>query len=606
MKLLSTLLSLSIGKLFLFILLMVALLTAVTSQTTPTIEAAEMADFLPTPNNPCSGIYLPSIIGDSEAEIAFFGQGIAPPPLSPSYESCAGFPDFNGDGYADLAIGVPDEDVGATEAAGAVNVIYGTANGLVALDANALTDDQIWHRGITGLNEPIAIDSYDRFGEALAYGDFNNDGYDDLAIGVPGSLINGQEGVGAVQVLYGSANGLALKGTQTWSQDLAGITGAPEMNDRFGETLAAGDFNGDGIDDLAIGVPHESVFSGGVEVDHAGAVNIIYGADGGLSSIFDDILTQGSVAFFATLEQDDHFGDTLTSGDFNGDSIDDLAVGIRLENVGALTTGAVQIFFGGIASGILDPADAVDGVPIYPQEITANTTGVDNALEAGDQFGFSLAAGDFNGDGYDDLAIGSPYEDVGALYSAGAVNILFGANGGPLTNPTTTAVPAPIWHQNSSGIDGTAASAEYFGWSLEAADFNNDGYVDLAIGIRRELDPFAGILNIGAVQILYSDNTGPTADGNQLLYDPDNPADEDQFGVALTAVDANGDSYIDLIVGAPDDDPVGLGINNVGSVFVFHSDSNGVSQSDSQTWYQGNNGVIGAPEADDRFGNSLP
>ncbi|VAW33197.1 putative integrin-like protein, partial [hydrothermal vent metagenome] len=486
---------------------------------------------------------------------------------------------------------------------GAVNVIYGTVNGLVALDANALTGDQIWHRGISELSEQIAIDTGDRFGEALAYGDFNNDGYDDLAIGVPGSLIDGQDNVGAVQVLYGSANGLTVEGTQTWSQDGGGIMGAPEAGDRFGETLAAGDFNGDGIADLAIGVPDESVDATSL----AGAVNIIYGTDSGLSSINDEILTQSTIPFFAAPESGDQFGDALTSGDFNGDGIDDLAVGIPFENDGALAnTGAVQIFFGGTASGLLDPADAVDGVPIYPQEITANTTGVDNGMEAGDRFGFSLSAADFNGDGYDDLAIGSPYEDVGALQFAGAVNILFGASGGPLTNPTTTAVPAPIWHQDIGGISSAAAASEFFGWSLEAADFNNDGYVDLAIGVIRELDPAAGVLNIGAVHILYSNNTGPTAIGDQLLYDPDNPADEDQFGRTLTAVDANGDSYIDLIVGAPLDDPVGLGINNVGSVFVFPADSDGISQSNSQNWYQGNNGVRGAPEADDRFGNSLP
>ncbi|MCP4420853.1 MAG: hypothetical protein GY805_29945, partial [Chloroflexi bacterium] len=519
-------------------------------------------------------------------------------------------PDFNGDGYADLAIGIPNEDItieGLTFVdAGSVQVIYGTVDGLNASAAGgSLHNDQVWHRGREGLADLINISIGDNFGQALAPADFNNDGYDDLAIGVPGSLIDGNDNVGAVQVMYGSSDGLTVEKSQTWSQDIASIIGSPEAGDRFGETLAAGDFDGDGVADLAIGVPDEGVLAG-ADQTQAGAINIIYSSGSGLSTLYDDILTQNSVMFFASAEPFDHFGDVLTSGDFNGDGIDDLVVGTPFEDVGVETNaGAVQIYFGGTDSGILD-SDG-EGTPIYPQEITANTTGVDNTLEAGDRFGFSLAAADFNRDGYDDLAIGSPYEThgagAGALQFAGAVNIVFGADSGPLSNATTTAVLAPIWHQSSTGIISSAAGNEFFGWSLEAADFNNDGYVDLAIGVPN--DEVLGI-HVGSVHILYSDKTGPSAAGDTLIYDPDNPAEDDEFGRAVTAVDSNGDSYIDLVVGAPDDDPVGVGVDNAGSVFVFHSDSDGVSQTDNQNWYQDHLGMIGTPETDDQLGSSLP
>ncbi|MCP4419036.1 MAG: hypothetical protein GY805_20660, partial [Chloroflexi bacterium] len=375
--------TLSNSKIFLFTGLVVALLTAVTPKHPASIAKAAPAA---TANNLCFSIYLPIIIGG--AGVAPPDDGAVPVDLPHSYESCEGFPDFNGDGYADLAIGIPSEDItieGLTFVdAGSVQVIYGTANGLNASAAGeSLHNDQVWHRGREGLAVLINISIGDNFGQALAPGDFNNDGYDDLAIGVPGSLIDGNDDVGAVQVMYGSSDGLTVEKSQTWSQDNASIIGSPEAGDRFGETLAAGDFNGDGVTDLAIGVPDEGVLAG-ADQTQAGAINIIYSSGIGLSTLYDDLLTQNSVMFFASAEPYDHFGDVLTSGDFNGDGIDDLAVGIPFEDDsgGEVNAGAVQIYFGGTDSGILD-ADG-EGTPIYPQQITANTTGVDNALEAGD------------------------------------------------------------------------------------------------------------------------------------------------------------------------------------------------------------------------------
>ena len=115
--------------------------------------------------------------------------------------------DFNGDGLADLAVGVPYDDLpgirgqGWVYDAGAVNVIYGSYAGLSA----TMYADQYWHQNVAGVED--TAEAADNFGYAVAVGDFNGDGSDDLAIGVPGEDVSGVQDAGAVNVLYGSGLG---------------------------------------------------------------------------------------------------------------------------------------------------------------------------------------------------------------------------------------------------------------------------------------------------------------------------------------------------------------------------------------------------------------
>ena len=109
--------------------------------------------------------------------------------------------DFDNDGFADLAVGVPREGVGTAELAGAVNVLDGSANGLSGAGS------QLFVQGGGGVSD--AAEPFDFFGNALAAGDFDNDGFIDLAIGVPGEDIGTIADAGAVNVLYGSASGLS-------------------------------------------------------------------------------------------------------------------------------------------------------------------------------------------------------------------------------------------------------------------------------------------------------------------------------------------------------------------------------------------------------------
>ena len=136
--------------------------------------------------------------------------------------------------------------------------------------------------------------------------DFNADGRDDVAIGVPGNRVGHVNRAGAVHVLYGrpgSSQGLGPVGDQLWTQRglLAeggythDIEGVPEEDDAFGQALATGDFNGDGFCDFAIGVPGEDLRVDGTNVTRAGVVIVLYGSSTGLSNVNHQLWTQKGI-----------------------------------------------------------------------------------------------------------------------------------------------------------------------------------------------------------------------------------------------------------------------------------------------------------------------
>ncbi|MGH2536037.1 MAG: FG-GAP repeat protein [Candidatus Promineifilaceae bacterium] len=347
---------------------------------------------------------------------------------------------FGSDGYADLAIGVALEDVGAISNAGAANVLYGGAGGAQA------EGDQFWHQDSDGVEG--GAEAGDFFGSSVAAGDFNGDGYPDLAIGVASEDVEASAGAGAANVLYGTAAGLSAASDQIWHQDSAGVEDEAEAGDLFGNSVAAGDFNGDGYADLAIGALYEDVGA----LANAGAVNVLYGTAAGLSAAGDQFWHQDSDDVAGVAEAGDLFGFSVAAGDFNGDGYADLAIGARLEDVGAsAAAGAVNVLYG-TAAGLSAASDQ-----IWHQD----SAGMEDEAEAGDNFGYSVAAGDFNGDGYADLAIGAPYEDVEAILDAGAVNVLYGTAAG------LSAAGDQIWHQDSAGVEGDGAEAsDRFGSGL--------------------------------------------------------------------------------------------------------------------------------------------
>jgi hypothetical protein len=399
------------------------------------------------------------------AAVATAGPAAArPAPSATALSSSDVGADFDNDGVADLAIGVPGEN----GSAGAVNVLYGTVGGLSGSGSQLFTQ-------VGG-----AVEIGDVFGAALAAGDFNNDGFADLAVGAPGEAVGAADVAGAVSVLYGSATGLTTSGGQLFTQ----VGGAIEAGDRFGAALAAGDFSNSGFADLAAGAPGEAVGSAG----GAGAVSVLPGSAGGLTTTGGRLFTQVG----GTPETGDQFGFVLAADDFNNNGLADLAVGAPFEAVGsASAAGAVSVLYGS-AGGL-----TITGGQLFTQ--------VGGSVEALDLFGFSLAAGDFDNDGFADLAAGAPWERVGTADQAGAVSVLDGSAGG------LTTAGGQLFTQVAGNVEAT----DQFGAQLAAGDFNNNGFADLAAAAP--LEAVGSIFAAGAVSVLYGAGGGLTSSGGQLF-----------------------------------------------------------------------------------------
>lgn len=524
--------------------------------------------------------------------------------------------DFNGDGFADLAIGEPGATINGHANAGDVIVIYGSATGLTT--TGALRPD-LWYgdRWPPRAGGARTVDSQagDLFGTALASGDFNADGFSDLAIGIPGKdpemLTPGcffgcpvYENLGQVVLLYGSANGLFTKTNQQVDFDLDDHfylrDGHVAPGAKLGQSLAWGDFNGDGVGDLAIGAPNYMLDAGlfGPNQSEAGAVWILMGTKK-TSTSFGGLTTQSNLLF----QQDDlesccypisihsltgdHFGAALASGDFDGDGHSDLAVGAPDkffdEKVGILCCEDPGV---GGEVFLLPGADLGLDLSITAVE---HRTGR-NYNELG-RFGAALATGDFNGDGLADLAVGVPLwgsQVVNGHIStqgSGAVEVSLGVS------PWGGTTSETLWTQLNMG--GTNVSGDHFGAALAAGDFNGDRKADLAIGAP--LKNALGFTNSGEVRVIYGSATGlsTTVRNPQVWRDSSGSQTDAHFGSSLTAWNFGRNecsqfsclfqiSTADLAIGSPYRNVNGL--SDAGSVNVLYGSfsSNGLTGTNRQ------------------------
>ncbi len=477
------------------------------------------------------------------------------------------------------------------------------------------------------------------FAQAKVSGDFDNDGFDDLAIGVPYEDNGAISNCGAVHVLYGETPSITTAGTDLFFQSSVGLS--DEAGDLWGLSLAAGDFDADGFDDLAIGAPYEDV-----SVSDQGGVTVLYGSATGLvtagmqfltyggaaaaagdrygyaltaanligASAFEELaigipyrnaggdsdagevevrrgsatglttatlLNQDTAGVGSSTESGDRFGYSLTAGDFDNDGDQDLVVGVPYENSGAIAdAGYVNVFNGG-AGSITASVSFVD---------VAAATGGD---EASDLFGFSLAAGDFGGDGDDDLAVGKPYEDIGADANAGEINVHYGSPSGLITTLGNA------WNQDTASVPGATEPSDLTGYALTSDNFNGDAYQDLAIGCPTE-DIGAGS-NQGYVIVLYGASGSLSATGSTSLTGTTcagGVEDGDEFGYDLAAGDVNNSGSADLFIGTPFED-VGA-VSNAGGVNVRYAVTG-----TNQCWSQNTAGVPNSSEANDYFGIAL-
>ena len=295
--------------------------------------------------------------------------------------------DFDGDGHLELVVSSPETDCGK----GAVYVV--TFEG----------DLTTWTRDTYGVLGTAACG--DQFGASLAVGDFDADGYDDLAIAAHGADDTGNAASGTVHILYGSATGLTESGDQLWTLDVSGVDGVAIANDHWGDALTAGDFNCDGYDDIAIGAPRKFAES---------LVSILYGTSGGITSVGDQLLSRAG-----------GFGASLVAGNFDGDQEDD----IDCDDL-VVAAPFAQATVGADEGIIYRFAGADSGIDTEPtQTLHQDVTDVVDAPEAGDYFGWRLATVRVDDDAYPDLFVTVPGDACTTPVGSGR-HLFYGSSGG--------------------------------------------------------------------------------------------------------------------------------------------------------------------------------
>jgi hypothetical protein len=482
--------------------------------------------------------------------------------------------DFNGDGIGDFIVGAPFSGSGAGTQ-GAAYVVFGKEAGI----GLPLFTSQLNASNFLALYGEA---DGDQFGSSVsAAGDVNGDGFADVIIGAPMADANASHR-GEAYVVYGHGgsfpttfNAGNVDGTNGFK-----IYGAGN-NDALGTSVAAaGDFNGDGLDDVIVGAT-----SGDGDQTGSGAAYVVFGKTNHAAISYTSFAKAGDhVTLGGSLAGELTGYSVAGGGDLNGDGFSDVIVGSPLGKHGGVTTGTATVVYGsasysnttgfaligvggstgfrlegnaagdlaGNAVAILHDlnGDGLDEVGVGAP--SANEGGIDrgaayvvfgkssgapnplalNGLNGSDGFkltgninsdmlGSSIhSAGDINGDGHGDLIIGAPSATIAGQIS-GAAYVVFGKDGGFAASQkaSTLTLKDGLVLQGSS--NGSASGCSVSG----AGDVNHDGYNDLVIGTE-----FSGNGQTGAARILYG---GPSG----MFMDPTYSAD----GKTATFTDVDGD-----------------------------------------------------------------
>ncbi len=499
--------------------------------------------------------------------------------------------DFNDDGIQDIAIGAPDADFTPQAQpvrgnAGAVYIIFGRQNFVLP---------SVFDTNLTALLQPeIKIfggAADDNIGFAVAAGDVNNDGADDLLIGAPGfdapaaTPNPARPDVGAVFVLFGGTT-LTPRIVDLATANAANVLVIGQRSgDRFGSSIATGDiFSPNTTIDVMIGAPENDGPDAANPRNNAGAAFVLSGgatfANAAATTKVIDVAsatTPPNVIVFGAAGQ--RLGSALAIGDVNAGSSPDLVIGAPETTTPGVTpraaAGAVHIVFGGAN---LDPPAGQATRVIDTTTATATQLVTLFGTSAIDHAGAAVSVGDVTGDAVVDLVIGAPDADGLGDARAGSGEAYVFA-GGPTIDDQTS---IDISLANATATIFGAAAGDHLGSSVHAGrfnlDVNNDTIADVIVGAP------GGDSNQGYVSAVFG--------GARLLSQPafllevnqddiriNGEAAGDEFGWAIATADLDNNLGRDLIVSAPFVDvavPGGGTRTDAGKAYVILADPDSI------------------------------
>ena len=346
--------------------------------------------------------------------------------------------DLDDDRYADVVSSLGSRREGQSKGQWGIQALYGAQDGRLQAGARITQ----------------ASPRPPSFGD-IACGDVNNDGVDEVAIGLPELSPRGRTGAGGVWLYPGTGLGPG-RDRVTVNQEWPGLIGISERGDSFGSSVAFADLDDDGYDDLVTGAGRENPY-----YDHddcssfCGSVSIVFGSKSGLSRrtwLLDGRRVGVTGAF----------GGNLAVGDINGDGTDDIAVSATDHYAREVNAGAVAVVLGAPRTRI-----KVD------QLVNQADSDVPGPYAAENGFGGRLAVGDVNGDGRDDVVVGVPRQRVGGKSAAGAIIVL------PGTRTGVSRVRAQLITLKSAGVPGDPRTDDRWPNALAVLDTSGDGRAEI-------------------------------------------------------------------------------------------------------------------------------
>ncbi|MDQ7027884.1 MAG: integrin alpha [Anaerolineae bacterium] len=547
-----------------------------------TISAQENTD-------PTGGNLLDLRTTDTASRMTFYD--------APTGASTTGQPvavgDINGNGCGDIVVAGQNSSFGALEGwrnnAGHLRIIM----------------DVCVIGGIVDMNSPLpegqavvtvrGARSEDMLGTEIFVGDFNADGFDDILVGAQnhGGVNNQRSRAGAAYLIFGqdSFAGYGRIDINARS-DILVIDGA-DAEDRLGIWVDGGDFDGDGFLDLLIGANQAD----GIENRNvnAGETWIIYGSSdilGQYGNTIDLRQPPQTATRIIGADIDDLMGSTLLGADVDNDGVDDVIVSAALWR-GSAGLGGLD-FGGGDGPGnlrynagdtfIIFGRDTLRGQTIELSnqidvngQPTSDTISVIYGVDANDLLGEELAAGDIDGDGLTDLAIGTLVSDGldNQMPEAGEAWVIFGtelARGQMIDLANTIPDNAVVIYPDQPSSKG--------GDILRIADIDNDSFDDLLYGAPN-YDPIGfnqlTRRNAGMLVILFGASQGFGSDERILLPSEDirtkyviGADSEDMMAYGLAVYDLDGDGILDVIPNGMGGDGQNNGLTNSGEIYAIN------------------------------------